>query len=918
MKNKLKLLLLTSLIGSLAQGAKLPQSDPLKAEIIINGEDHIGSMRPGKTLEIEGGNYGTKGGKTPSRLALLLENKGTFINRGNILSGNQQYNTNLIGVLIGGIQNNLYKKDSLVDMTTGSNLENYGTIEMGSLIHDLSSNGITLGGSVTGYFANYEKSLINGNNSNIYNKESGKLILKGDKFAYTTHFNVDVLTYTDATYRKTVVELAHGGKLINDGLIEIQSSYNPQLQSYVGVNLLKLGLRYNRYSHGVKNINSYIENNGTINIQGDIYKSNSTGGIDLSLLGADFMGYHEKYGIYSQGGIVENNGTIEVQRDFTKMEVNGTLVDATVMDGPLLGLGILSYNNMTERSIGIHMEGGTFINNGGTIKVGANSKKTLIGTGYAAIALEGNHGAKFEINGGNIILDGASIFASNLQNGSYLVFKGDTTITSTKSGDKVNTALFSNDTTSKHVIEGNLTIHGNLQITKDNNISIALNDKNKFGTLTTNHLTLNGDIGLDVSKLTERKINHLKADKLILAKNGISGQGNIVSNNYMFDLEPITNIQPTKSQEEYLGVNIKRKNFNDIVSNKELGAILENTYKNTNSNEDGLYELLAQAKDEQQFNNSISQLTGEKNINNLNFQIYNINKDLNNNFYNFVKENNRNSELKVSHINSKSSVGNSSTSDGFNRKSNGIILGYNMNSSINTNYGIGFAYINSNIHYSTNNSKNKIDTWNFRGYRNKTFNSLNILSEITLGINRSENHRNFVIGNFINPIKGIVNTYSIGFNNYLYKNLQITDNFSIIPNTGINLTYLFQDEYKEKTGKYHIGLNKINSFFIEGIIGTELNYKLYKKDNNSIDIFARGSYSHDFVDKSNNLKEQINVLNNSTIKIKGRKIHKDSVTLELGTRYKVTSNLSLDYSYTKETINKVNKTINTFGFYYQF
>ncbi|WP_426711473.1 autotransporter outer membrane beta-barrel domain-containing protein [Cetobacterium sp. SF1] len=918
MKSKWKILLLTSLIGSLAQGATLPKPNPQDAEIIINGEDHTGSLRPGRQLEIEGGNYGASGGGTPSRLALYLENKGTFINRGNIFSENQQYNTNLIGVLIGGIQNNLYKEDNLVQMASGSNLENYGTIEMGSLTHDLSSNGITIGGSVTGYFANYTKSMIKAEGSNIYNRDSGKLILKGDTFSYTTHFNVDVLTYTDATYRKNVVELGHGSRLINDGLIEQQSSYNPQLQSYVGVNLLKLGLRYNRYSHGVNSINSYIENNGTINIQGDVYKSTSTGGLDLSLLGADFIGYHEKYGVYSQGGTVVNNGTIDVQRDFTKMEVNGTLVDATVMDGPLLGLGILSYKNMTEKSVGVHMEGGTFINNGGTIKVGANSKETLIGTGYAAIALEGNHGATMEVNGGNIILDGASIFVSNLQNGSYLVFKGDTTVTSTKSGKDVNTALFANDSTSKHVIEGNLTVNGDLQIKKENNINISINDKNQFGNLTVNHLQMDGDVGVDVGKLTERKINNISAEKLIVAKNGISGNGQLISDNYMFNIEQNRTGQFTKSGEEYIGINVRRKNFQEIVSNPELGNALENIYENGTGNQEGLYELLAQAKNESEFDSSISQLTGERNINNLGFQVYNINKELNDNFYDFSKENINSQGIHVSYINSKSSIDSSNSSDGFKRKSNGIIVGYNIPTERKIDYGVGFAYVNSNVDYDSNGSKNKIETWNFRGYRNEQFKGLNLFSELTFGTNKSKNNRNFVVGDFVNPIKGHVNIYTFGLNNNIWKEFKVNDKFSIIPNGGINLTYLVQRDYKENSGKYTVDLDKVNSFFGEGILGTGLNYQLYKNDLKTLNLFANGSYGYDFVNKSGDLKEKINVLNDSEIKIEGRKLDRNSVKVEIGLRYDLGNGLNVNYSYTREVLNKVHNNLNTIGINYKF
>ncbi|WP_426711433.1 autotransporter outer membrane beta-barrel domain-containing protein [Cetobacterium sp. SF1] len=918
MSSKLKLLFLSVLLGSAAQGAVLPTPTVKDSVAFVSDWSSGFVVRFNKTVEIEGGKFGSTNGNKVSKLACWTENFASFEVYGKLLSQDQQYNSDLVGVLFAGVNNNLYKEDTLLYFETGAQLGNYGTIEMGSLIHDLSSNGIILGGSLTGNFADYKKSVAKGNQSILYNDVDGLIRMKGDTFSYTTYVNVDLLTYTAANYEKNVMDVSNKSILRNDGLIELASTYNPQLQSYVGVNLLKLGLRYNRNDSGIKSENSIIENRGTVLVKGDLYKATSTGGVNIGLLGADFIGYHEKVGIKGANSYIINSGTIEVERDFIKMEVNGTLADLTVTDGPLLNLGLLSFKNMGEKSVGVQLSGGKFINNNGTIKVGANSKNTFIGTDYAAIAFEGDNGALFEINGGKIELDGASIYATNLKNNSHVIFKGDTTITSLKNGKEVNTALFSNDKTSGHTIEGKLTVNGDLVVTKGNNINISLDDKNNFGQLVVDKLQLDGNIGVDGTKLAEKKINSISGDSLIVAKEGITGNGQLVSSNYMFDISENRIGQFDSNGQELVGVTINRKDFNEIVTNKELGKILEETYNSDLGNQNGLYSVLAQAKNEKEFDKTIKELNGERNINSLGFQVYNINKELNNDFYDFAKSSLNIEGMNVAYIGSESSVGSSNSSDGFKRKSNGVVLAYNMNSAPKVNYGLGFAYVNSKVDYDSNNSQNKIETWNFRGYRNQKLSKMNLFSELSLGINKSDNSRNAVAQGFRDSISGDVNVYTIGLNNNLSKEFKITDKLSIIPNGGVNLTYMYQDSYKEKSGQFNVNLDSVNSFFVEGALGTDVNYEIYKNGSKSINLIFSGKYAYDFIDKSEDLKETLDVLGDNKFSITGRDMDKNSIKLKAGIEFNLNESLGLDYSYTKEVLNKVESDRHKVGVSYRF
>ncbi|MGL5902151.1 MAG: hypothetical protein ACRCZO_05640, partial [Cetobacterium sp.] len=260
---------------------------------------------------------------------------------------------------------------------------------------------------------------------------------------------------------------------------------------------------------------------------------------------------------------------------------------------------------------------------------------------------------------------GTSIYATNLMNNSSIVFKGDSYITSLKEGEKVNKDLFSNDSTSKHIIEVTLTVNGDLVIGKGTNVIISNNDTS-FGKLTTDHLILNENIKVDVSSLVENSIDNVKNQTVIVANNGISGDGKLLSNNYLFDINQKNSLISKVDAKEEIEIDISRKDFTDIVKNEELGKILENTYTSSNEKQKSLYKLLATAGDEKEFSETITQLTGERNINNLGIQVYSINNDINYEFGSFIRDI-KDEEVSVRYINSDSKLSSSLTSDGFKR-----------------------------------------------------------------------------------------------------------------------------------------------------------------------------------------------------------------------------------------------------------
>ena len=131
-----------------------------------------------------------------------------------------------------------------------------------------------------------------------------------------------------------------------------------------------------------------------------------------------------------------------------------------------------------------------------------------------------------------------------------------------------------------------------------------------------------------------------------------------------------------------------------------------------------VYRLLAQAENQESFNKVVDEVTGKDTLTTLPAQIYDITRDLNGQFKDFAK-NNRADGVVFKYINSKSELDANSSTVGFDRKSSGIMVGYNNNLSEKLRLGTGFSYMTSDIDY-TSNSKNKITTWNARGYSDYT------------------------------------------------------------------------------------------------------------------------------------------------------------------------------------------------------
>lgn len=740
-----------------------------------------------------------------------------------------------------------------------------------------------------------------------------------------------------------------GGTLENSGLIQYDRDRKAEIVSIVGVQLVNLGLHYSRDKTAIRSTNSTVINNagGKIFVGGDLFEKRDYSGVDASVIGADFVGWHHKYGIKANGGVVKNFGTIEVERDLSKaIDGHGNILDLYLIYGSILELGLLSFNSMNEKSVGVGITNGKFYNDGGTISVGANNKKNALQIlDSSAIAVEANNSQVYfntDENGvgtgktSTINLEGHNAYATYLAGDSNVIFDGMTEINfilpaGLEEDEKkdyiknINPKIFHREegATGKHFVKGILKINGNVDNT-DAEIEIQDGGRVELGEMpkeavwgkiiSTGTVNLNDDIKIGTENLiglSEEQLKKCENQVIVSADKGITGNGNLVSDSYIFSVE--SDKSEGKNLQNNLSItDIKRKNFNSIVANKELGNILENSYENMSEKEKDFYKYIASGSTSSEFSKKLDEAAGTDNITTLQTQVMDITKDLNRQYRGFSKSNEAD-DVVFSYLNSKSEAGSEGKYQGFERKSNGIMTAYNKNVSDKLRTGAGFSYMTSDIDY-TSNSSNKIETWNARGYFDYGFKNINLLTDLSFSYNKSENKRQ--ISGTLN--EGTADIYTLGLNNSLYGNYKINEKFSFSPSINLDFTYYYQDDYQEGENTLAVEAEKTDGMYMTLGAGAEFKYDLFSFGKNKFSLVGGLEYSYDVLSENEDMEIELTAFKDGKFSEEIRKTDKEFLMYDLGISYEYGETYSVDIKYSKELINDVENEKIGLDFSYKF
>ena len=895
-------------------------------------------------------------GKNPIRAAVWGDNGAIIHNLGTIKNSSNMYESQFGSLLgIGWVNNPLKKTDNLVYLDNAT-LYNDGSVMMKSMTHTCKNILSVVDLAFYRKYADYQKNVILAENSKILN--SGTIATEGDTFQFKTIVGVDLLKYNEANYTKSVINMTNSN-LKNTGRIEYGRDKKPELLDYVGVGLVNLGIHYNRDVAAVRNVGGAIENTGDIFVGGDFVKlKKDLGGIHVDLIGADLVGDHKKYGVKSDGGTITNTGNIEVERNYTKgLDADNTIIDLRIAYGDVLGLGLLNFDTFNEKSVGVAISNGKFINNGGNIKVGVNHRKNLLDILHnAAIGIEAHNKSNIDFNGGKIKLEGTQVWAASLNEESKMTFRDKTEIIyQTKDGGKedVNNNILGNDGTGSYIIKGDVLVRGetealindsgnivkpaekfdaNLHIGTETNLHIGIKEKKKIVITETGKKeevttfldelgkleitgTLSHDkdatIKFDTQEFIDTDWKMYVGDVIIVAKD-IPDELNVISDSHMFTLEVEGTTTEKVSQIIFKG--ITRKNFNDIVLNKELGNIFETSYDGANEEQLAVYKLLAKAENQESFNKVVDEVTGKDTLTTLPAQIYDITRDLNGQFKDFAK-NNRADGVVFKYINSKSELDANSSTVGFDRKSSGIMVGYNNNLSEKLRLGAGFSYMTSDIDY-TSNSKNKITTWNARGYSDYDLGFANMFNDLSFAYNQSENKRMADQLSYTGMKESDTDVYTLSLNNSLYKEYKFGDKLTLVPSLNLDFTYVWQDAIEED-GVIGASAKKVEAFYGTLGAGVDGKYNLLTLENSKLNLVGGIDYAYDIIRETDDMSLQVSAFD-PYYKENLRELDKKYLDLNVGLNYEYKDSYSVGVKYTKELINDVDNDQFAVDFTYKF
>lgn len=945
MKNKLKLLTLLVLINL---SFKAMGEEKYNSELVVSGNEMWERVDYDLSSYPEDVDHYLDNGDVDMKHALWADEGSVVHNIGNIYTKRQNYDTQAGGVLIGWPNNALKKQDDLIVLRGGSTIPtrfiNDGLVDMGITYHKIDVVLSVLDLVFYKEYSDYKKNVINAEDANIEN--NGTIQSQGDRLYYRTDVQVGLLQYNNTNYIKNVV-LMNKGNLENNGLIQYDRDRNAEVVSIIGVELLNLGLHYNRERTAINSTNANVTNKagGRIFVGGDLLEKRDYNGIDANLIGADFVGKHRKYGIKADGGIVKNNGIIEVERDFNKaLDEHNNILDLYLIYGSVLELGLLSFEQMNEKSVGVSISNGTFYNDGGTISVGANNRKVLQILDSSAIAVEANNSKVYfnmdEKEEGTkktstINLEGKDVYATYLSGDSKVFFDGTTNINfilpkglkEEKKAEyikKINDKILYAENGS-HIIKGTgrVVVNGNFNndnanITIDGQmVSEGTPKEVTWGQIvSTGKITLEDDIkvGTDgLVGLSDEELKKYEKHTLISADKGIVGNGNLVSNSYLFTIG--SNKLDGKNVQNNLNItDIDRKNFNDIVLNKELGNIFETSYDGANEEQLAVYKLLAKAENQESFNKVVDEVTGKDTLTTLPAQIYDITRDLNGQFKDFAK-NNRADGIVFKYINSKSELDANSSTVGFDRKSSGIMVGYNNNLSEKLRLGAGFSYMTSDIDY-TSNSKNKVTTWNARGYSDYDLGFANMFNDLSFAYNQSENKRMADQLSYTGMKESDTDVYTLSLNNSLYKEYKFGDKLTLVPSLNLDFTYIWQDAIKED-GAIGASAKKVEAFYGTLGAGVDGKYNLLTLENSKLNLVGGIDYAYDIIRETDDMSLQVSAFD-PYYKENLRELDKKYLDLNVGLNYEYKDSYSVGVKYTKELINDVDNDQFAVDFTYKF
>lgn len=695
-------------------------------------------------------------------------------------------------------------------------------------------------------------------------ENKGDIIINGGSgFGMTavqgaTIINKGNILLKDTSQDSQGIAVGENSYVLNEGKIEVNTSQNgfntaisagegSTLKTTKGSSIVLNG----DFNMGIRLSDAKLINEGKIEVNGEgntaIYL-NGKETIELSKDSTLALNGDSNIGVVFWGSNkLLNAGNISISGS-GNVGISG-LSDGIIESSP--GSTIVLNGN---DNIGIQIFHGKLLN-GGDILISGNGNTGILAGGTSEV-----------INTGTInIISGENNIGINIQQGASLENKGTIIIKGTdvtnnpdepredgnigisNEGTIINSGnfIFSGDFDSNDLGSGSLIMKKNSNLEADK---------------------ISGEIKLS-SDITEGSLeNEYSTDKMFKTK---EMYGKLISTSLLFDAE-------LKHGDDYYDGILKRKNFKEVVYDKELGNYLEKNYiDDNNQNKIEFYDKFKRVTSDEEMDNLVKDTFGKTIFPTLEKQTFEIIR-LNNNILksNISKKSiDEDFQYIVGGAYNRIDSDSSNIAEGYISSLKNIWIGGEKKISKTTKTGVVLS-IGDYISNFAQNSHRKDRIIQGTFFINYDKNNLNLRTFATFGETKADLDR--VSRSYSQKLNSDFDSQYFVLSNEISKTFNFENNIYIIPKGNLNLYRSRQGEIKEKNGKYPVEIDSIKSVIFEPGGGITIGKNIFLNRRYILKPELEFNYFHRIGDLRNNLKGKIKSVSNDSFTLRGYEFEKNS------------------------------------------
>lgn len=594
-------------------------------------------------------------------------------------------------------------------------------------------------------------------------------------------------------------------------------------------------------------------NRNKVNVKGDnAFGLRALEGIGLASIGKNFKTIN-----------VVGNNSIGMQAENGSVIINEKEAEIAVTGVAVKGMAVTGKNSKA-------------INNG-TIKINSDGEQESIG-------MDADNGA-IAINNGTIDMTGNNVLGMRATNGSKIQNNGTILI----NGRENNHSMWK-DGTSEIINSGEIISEGDIDFNDFGDGKFIIS---KGGTVKAD--SIKGDIyvsGAFALGSLDDEYNSYQA----LEGNDIDV--NVHSNSYMFDVS-----------EKNGDLHLSRKDFSQVINDKEVADILENNYtdETQKDNQDRIeyFDYLKLCEDRESLNYTVDLSTGRNFYPSILKQNYTGIKFINEEVFNSINSDVYDRGIRYIAGYDYKRIEEDSTADLIGFENSMSMVYFGADTPINNNLRVGgvFTVGKTEIDFENNAGENEGNIYQGNIYGIYENSGYKLTSSLILGKVEGDIIRTSLGESYKADLDGKF----IGLTNRGIKNINYGA-YYLQPQVDLSVIYYSQDSINENGGKFNLEIDEADYLNATLGAGLKAGRKWYFDGNVQVDWNVYGNY-YLALDSQEDIKSRMQDENILSGEFKGNETGLDNDYLVLGSRLNITnSNIGVYFS----TDYKIDKDYNQF------